>query len=143
MVTCQVRTPAKSSRARSDPTRPSDSDRLRERATSRSRWTPCPEWLIWGRHGTRKLSNTSTNPPEESGTTRATGLTARAGRSPAVVPAPRLQAGEQGGGGALSLLFTKAITDRNASFPAAALARTSNVWNSFVRSKVVHGEAYG
>src|SRR5437016_11260874 len=127
MVTCQVRTPAKSSRARSDPTRPSDSGRLRDRATSRRRWTPCPEWLIWERHGTRKLSNTSTKPPEESGTTRATGLTARAGRSPVVVPAPRLHAGEQGGGGALSLWFTKAFTDPTASLPARCLAVTPHL----------------
>src|SRR3989454_11373302 len=130
MVTCHVRTPAKSSRARSDATRASDSDRLRDRATSRSRWTPCREWLIWGRHGTRKLSNTSTNPPEESGTARATGLTVRAGRSPVLVPAPRLQAGEQGGGGALSLLFTPAVTDPPPSLPARAPPATSNRCNS-------------
>src|SRR3989441_10453993 len=109
MVTRQVRWPAKASRGRSDPTTPSDSDRLRDRATSRSRWTPCPEWLIWGCHGTRKLSNTSTNPPEESSTARARGLTVRAGRSPVLVPAPRLQAGGQGGGGAVVLFFAPAV----------------------------------
>src|SRR2546426_9572298 len=131
MVTCQVRTPAKSSRARSDPTRPSDSDRLRDRATSRSRWTPCPEWLIWGRHGTRKLSNTSTNPPEESGTARATGLTVRAGRSPVLVPAPRLQAGGKGGGGGVSFLFTTTVTERTPLFPPGAPPRAPKLGNSF------------
>src|SRR5438034_843373 len=130
MVTCHDRAPTRSARARFEPTRPSDSGRLRDLVASRRRWTPCPVWTICGRQGTRKLSNTSTNPPEARGTVRATGLTPIAGRSPAVVPVVRLQAGEHGGGGVLSRLLTVAVTERTASFPipSGESAVTTNRW---------------
>src|SRR6266704_1733579 len=136
MVTCHDRAPTKSARTKLEPTRPSDSGRLRGLVASRRRWTPCPVWTICGRHGTRKLSNTSTNPPDARGAVRATELTAIAGRSPAVVPVVRLQSGEHGGGGTLSRLLTVAVTERTASFPAPSLARSSNVWTAFERSSV-------
>src|SRR5438552_16177634 len=110
MVTCHDRAPTRSARARFEPTRPSDSGRLRDLVASRRRWTPCPVWTICGRQGTRKLASTSTNPPEARGTVRATGLTPLAGRSAADVPGVRLQAGEQGGGGTVSRLLTVAVT---------------------------------
>src|SRR2546427_66495 len=73
--------------------------------------------MIWGRQGTRNASKSSTDPPEERGNTRVAGLMLRDGRSPVVVPAPRLQTGMHGGGGELSLLLTTAVTDRTASLP--------------------------
>src|SRR5439155_13567706 len=131
MVICHDRAPTRSARFKFEPTRPSDSGRFRDLVASRRRWTPCPVWTICGRQGTRKLSNTSTNPPEARGTVRATGLTPIAGRSPAVVPAVMWQAGEHGGGGTLSRLLTVAVTGRPPSFHAPSLARTSKVWTAF------------
>src|SRR2546426_9747464 len=99
--------------------------------------------MIWGRQGTRNASKSSTDPPEERGNTRVAGLMLRDGRSPVVVPAPRLQTGMHGGGGELSLLLTAAVTDRTASLPAPSRARTSNEGSPFARSSVSYANVYG
>src|SRR2546425_12962399 len=99
--------------------------------------------MIWGRQGTRNASKSSTDPPEERGNTRVAGLMLRDGRSPVVVPAPRLQTGMHGGGGELSLLLTAAVTARPASLPAPSRARTSNECSPFARSSVSYANVYG